>query len=57
MGKTFRRDNQFRPKKQGKTFTKDKNWKKNKHKPLPNKELDESNIPLPNILTDIDNDI
>lgn len=31
MGKTFRRDQAFRPKKQGCIFTKDQNWKKQKH--------------------------
>ena len=56
MGKTFRRDNQFRPKKQGKTFTKDQNWKKNKHRPLPNPELEDINAKF-NIPNDIDNDI
>lgn len=30
MGKTFKRNSQFRPKKQGKTFVKDNSWKKNK---------------------------
>lgn len=31
MGKTFRRDQEYRPKKNGKLFTKDKKpWKKNK---------------------------
>jgi len=37
MGKTFRKDSPFRPKKQGKTFVKDpKPWKKNKHRPVEN---------------------
>jgi hypothetical protein len=31
MGKTFRRDQQFRPRKHGRIFTKeDESWKKNK---------------------------
>jgi hypothetical protein len=30
MGKTFRRDSRFRPKKHGRIFTKDEVWKKNK---------------------------
>lgn len=30
MGKTFKRNSQFKPKKQGKTFIKDSFWKKNK---------------------------
>jgi hypothetical protein len=30
MGKTFRRDKPFRPKKQGRVFTKDRPWKKSK---------------------------
>lgn len=34
MGKTYRRDNQFRPKKHGQVFTKDKPWKKNKKQPV-----------------------
>lgn len=34
MGKTFRRDQQHRPKKNGKSFTKDKKqWKKDKRHP------------------------
>lgn len=32
MGKTYKRNQQYRPKKQGKVFNKDQNpWKKNKH--------------------------
>lgn len=31
MGKTYRRDQQYRPRKQGRVFTKDQNWKKHKH--------------------------
>jgi hypothetical protein len=30
MSKTFRRNSQFRPKKQGRIFTKDQSWKKRK---------------------------
>lgn len=33
MGKTFRRDKPFRPKKGGRVFSKDKNWKKGKQPP------------------------
>ena len=32
MGKTYRRDQQYRPKKHGQVFVKDKNWKQNKNK-------------------------
>jgi hypothetical protein len=32
MSKTFRRNSQFRPKKQGRIFTKDQSWKKHKKK-------------------------
>ena len=39
MGKTFKRNSQFRPKKNGRVFSKDdKAWKKPKHKPLDNDE-------------------
>ena len=47
MGKTFKRNEQFRPKKQGQVFTKDQSWKKNKKKsPIIvdyNKSTDENN--------------
>jgi hypothetical protein len=32
MGKTYRKDNKFRLKKNGRVFVKDQPWKKNKHK-------------------------
>jgi len=32
MGKTFKRNSQFRAKKQGRVFVKDQSWKKSKHK-------------------------
>lgn len=31
MGKTYRKDQRFRPKKHGQIFVKDKSWKKNKN--------------------------
>lgn len=41
MGKTYKRNSQFRPKKHGQVFTKDQTWKKRK------KQLD--NIILPQL--------
>lgn len=35
MGKTYRRDQQFRPKKNGRVFDKDQSWKKFKHREKP----------------------
>ena len=49
MGKTYRRNGQYRPKKKGKVFVKDDSWKKNKHKKTlfpDNNSVDESSIPL-----------
>ena len=46
MGKTFKRNEQFRPKKQGQVFTKDQSWKKNKKKPsviIDYKSMNENN--------------
>ena len=44
MGKSYKNNDRYRPKKQGQVFTKDNPWKKNKkHK---HKFLDENGQPL-----------
>ena len=46
MGKTYKRNSQFRPKKQGRTFSKDNQpWKKNREK---NTNSDDNVIPPDN---------
>ena len=39
MGKSFQRNQQYRPKKQGRVFTKDQSWKKHKKAPPINPEI------------------
>jgi len=44
MSKTYKRNSQFRPKKQGRTFVKDQPWKKNRKqkptvRPIPDPDL------------------
>ena len=43
MGKTYRRDSQYKPKKHGRIFTKDPSWKKGK-KFKPNEVVDASQV-------------
>lgn len=45
MGKSFKRNQQFRPKKQGKIFTKDQPWKKHKHKVV-EEDLNYPSLPI-----------